>query len=263
MATQVMVTPLLKRSERWVYWLAKHWLAVFNIAWGVFVITPFLAPVFMRIGATGVGNGIYFVYQFFCHQLPERSFFLFGPQPMYPLSEITKVTQSIEPLVLRQFIGGPEWGWKVAYSDRMVSMYTGFWIAALIFAAFRRRIRPLPIWGFLLLCLPMILDGGTHLLSDIQAGQNFGTGFRDANVWLAQLTNDALPATFYAGDALGSFNSIMRLVTGALFGAATVWFVFPYMDASFYEVREELEEKVRQRRAISNTATANGVINAE
>jgi len=32
-----------------------------------------------------------------------------------------------------------------------------------------------------------------------------------------------------------------------LFGAATVWFVFPYMDASFYEVQEELADKARQR----------------
>jgi uncharacterized membrane protein len=247
MTTYVGTVALLKRSERWVYRLAKHWLAVFNIAWGVFVIAPFLAPMFMQIGATGVGHGIYFVYQFFCHQLPERSFFLFGSQPMYPLSEIATVTQSVDPLVLRQFIGGPEWGWKVAYSDRMVSMYTGFWIAALVFAAFRRRIHPLPLWGFLLLCLPMVLDGGTHLLSDLQAGENFGTGFRDANVWLAQLTNSTLPAAFYTGDALGSFNSIMRLLTGALFGVATVWFVFPYMDASFYEVQEELEGKARQR----------------
>jgi hypothetical protein len=67
------------------------------------------------------------------------------------------------------------------------------------------------------------------------------------------LTNTALPATFYAGDALGSFNSIMRLLTGALFGAATVWFVFPYMDASFYEVQEELEEKARQRSVVRST----------
>jgi uncharacterized membrane protein len=255
MTTQALTPSLLKRSERGVYWFAKHWLAIFNIAWGMFVIAPFLAPVFMQIGATGVGNGIYFVYQFFCHQLPERSFFLFGPQPMYPLSQIVTVTQSVDPLVLRQFIGGPEGGWKVAYSDRMVSMYTGFWIAALVFATFRRRIRPLPVWGFLLLCLPMALDGGTHLLSDVQAGQNFGTGFRDANMWLAQLTNSALPAAFYAGDALGSFNSIMRLLTGALFGAATVWFVFPYMDASFYEVQEELEDKVRQRSVRRNAQT--------
>jgi len=252
MTTQFMAASMLKRSERGVYWFARHWLALFNIAWGVFVIMPFLAPVFMQIGASGVGDGIYFVYQFFCHQLPERSFFLFGPQPMYPLSQIVTVTHSVDPLVLRQFVGGPEWGWKVAYSDRMVSMYTGFWIAALVYAAFRRRIRPLPWWGFVLLCLPMALDGGTHMLSDLLAGTNFGTGFRDTNLWLAQLTNFALPATFYAGDALGSFNSTMRLLTGALFGAATVWFVFPYMDASFYEVQEELEAKAQQRNVLSN-----------
>jgi uncharacterized membrane protein len=243
----------LKRSERFVYWLAKHWLAIFNIAWGVFVIMPFLAPVFMQFGATGLGNGIYFFYQFFCHQLPERSFFLFGPQPMYPLSEITAVTQSVDPLVLRQFVGGPAWGWKVAYSDRMVSMYTGFWIAALVFGLIRRRVKPLPIWGFILFCIPLAVDGFTHLISDLQAGTNFGTGFRDTNVWLAALTNAALPVTFYAGDALGSFNSIMRLLTGVLFGVGTVWFAFPYVDAAFYEMREEMEEKIRRRSVTSPT----------
>ncbi len=249
--TYIVAAPSLRRSERFTLWLAKHWLAVFNIAWGVFVIAPFLAPVFMQVGATGLGNDVYFFYQFFCHQLPERSFFLFGAKPMYPLSEIVTVTHSVDPLVLRQFIGGPEWGWKVAYSDRMVSMYTGFWIASLCFAVFRRRIRPLPVWGFLLFCLPMALDGGTHLLSDLQAGLNFGTGFRDTNLWLAQLTNSALPATFYAGDALGSFNSLMRLLTGVLFGVGTVWFAFPYVEAAFYEMREELDEKIRRRSATS------------
>jgi uncharacterized membrane protein len=243
------VAPSVKRSERFALWFSQHWLALFNFAWGAFVILPFLAPVFMQLGAPGLGNGVYFIYQFFCHQLPERSFFLFGPKPMYPLSEITAVTQSIDPLVLRQFVGGPGWGWKVAYSDRMVSMYGGFWIAALVYAVFRRRIRPLPIWGLMLFCLPMAIDGGTHLLSDLQAGQNFGTGFRDVNVWLAQLTNSALPAVFYAGDALGSFNSIMRLLTGVIFGVGVVWFAFPYIDAMFYEMREELEEKIKRRGA--------------
>ena len=248
--------PSLKRSDRFVLWFAKHWLAVFNIAWGVFVIMPFLAPVFMQIGATGLGNGVYFFYQFFCHQLPERSFFLFGPQPMYPLSEITTVTQSVDPLVLRTFVGGPEWGWKVAYSDRMVSMYGGFWIASLAFGLLRRRIRPLPIWGFLLFCLPMALDGFTHLFSDLQAAENFGTGFRDVNLWLAQLTNYAGPASFYAGDALGSFNSIMRLLTGLLFGIGVVWFAFPYVDAAFYEMREELEEKIKRKGMASDRTTS-------
>jgi hypothetical protein len=122
-------------------------------------------------------------------------------------------------------------------------MYTGFWLASIGYAAIRRRVPPLPVWCYALLILPMALDGGTHFLSDLQAGLNFGTGFRDSNIWLAQLTNNALPATFYAGDTLGSFNSIMRLLTGALFGLASVWLAWPYADAAFGEVKEQLEEK--------------------
>ncbi len=56
-----------------------------------------------------------------------------------------------------------------------------------------------------------------------------GQGFRDNNLWLASLTNYSLPSAFYAGDALGSFNSWMRLLTGLLAGVAIGWFVFPYM----------------------------------
>ena len=94
--------------------------------------------------------------------------------------------------------------------------------------------------------LPMIIDGGTHLLSDIQAGPNFGTGFRDTNVWLAQLTNQAFPASFYAGDALGSFNSWMRLLSGILFGVASIWLAFPFVEAAFQQTREAQEEKLKR-----------------
>jgi hypothetical protein len=98
-----------------------------------------------------------------------------------------------------------------------------------------------------LLLLPMAIDGGTHFLSDLSAGVNFGHGFRDTNLWLAQLTNHALPTSFYAGDALGSFNSWMRIITGVLFGIASVWLAWPYAEAAFAEAREELD--YRKRRA--------------
>lgn len=235
-----------QRSERFLLHLTQHWLTLFIVVWGVFVTLPWLAPVFMKMGATGLGNGIYFLYQFFCHQLPERSFFLFGAQPMYSLQQVGTVWSKDSLEVLRQFTGNAEFGWKVAYSDRMVSLYTGFWFAAIAFAFLRRRVSPLPIWGFLLLSLPMVIDGGTHLLSDLQAGSNFGTGFRDTNVWLAQLISRAFPASFYAGDALGSFNSWMRLLSGALFGMAAIWLAFPYVDAAFQQTHEALAEKLKR-----------------
>ncbi|HLF28936.1 MAG TPA: DUF2085 domain-containing protein [Anaerolineae bacterium] len=244
MARTVALEQPVRRSVRFVYWLSQHWLLAFNIVWGAFVVAPWLAPVFMQLGLPGVSNGIYFVYQFFCHQLPERSFFLFGPQPMYGLDQIGAVWPTVDPNVLRQFVGAPDFGWKVAYSDRMVSMYTAFWFAAMAFALVRHRLRPLPLWGYALMILPMAIDGTTHFISDL-AGVD--QGFRSTNEWLVQLTGGALPRWFYAGDALGSFNSWARLITGALFGIASVWLAFPYAEAAFFEMREELEARFRQR----------------
>ncbi|OGO29116.1 MAG: hypothetical protein A2W33_03445 [Chloroflexi bacterium RBG_16_52_11] len=233
-------------------WLAHHWLEIFLIVYGLWVWLPFLAPVLMNMGWSGAGKAIYFIYSFFCHQLPERSIFLFGEKPMYTLAEIQAAWQNtINPLTLRKFIGNETLGWKVAWSDRMISFYTSIWLFALIWPWSRRKVKPLPLWGFVLFLLPIALDGGTHMISDL-AG--IGQGFRDSNQWLAALTNNALPALFYAGDALGSFNSWMRLFTGLLAGLGIVWFAFPLifqMDAlrsnldelNYGEVLEQIKRK--------------------
>jgi uncharacterized membrane protein len=208
-------------------WIGDHWFETFLIVYGLWVFTPFLAPVFMQMGWTGAGKAVYFIYSFFCHQLPERSFFLFGEKTMYSLSEIQAAWQdTVNPMILRKFIGDQALGWKIAWSDRMISFYTSVWVFALLWFPFRRKVKPLSWWAFVLLLLPLIIDGGTHAVSDM-AG--IGRGFRDTNVWLAVLTNNALPATFYTGDALGSFNSIMRFISGLLAGLGIVWLAFPYM----------------------------------
>jgi uncharacterized membrane protein len=181
----------------------------------------------MSFGWPNAGRAVYFVYSFFCHQLPERSFFLFGERAMYSLSEVQAAWQdTLNPMILRQFVGNETMGWKIAWSDRMISFYTSIWLFAVIWFPFRRRIKPLSWWGTVLLLLPLAIDGTSHALSDL-AG--IGQGFRDTNVWLAILTNNAFSATFYTGDALGSFNSILRLITGILAGLAVVWLVFPYI----------------------------------
>ncbi len=89
-------------------------------------------------------------------------------------------------------------------------------------------------WFALLLrlFLPITLDGGSHMVSDLYS---LGRGFRDTNAWLAALTSHAFPASFYADDALGSFNSLMRLLTGVLAGLGIAWFAFPCMEASIGE----------------------------
>ena len=230
-------------SNRLALGLARHWLAGFLVAWGAFVGAPWLAPVFMRAGQTGAGEAIYLIYSTQCHQLPERSFFLFGPQAMYSLQEVQAVwPESQNVLGLRRFVGNATMGWKVAWSDRMVSMWTSIWVGGLLFAVLGRRVKPLPVWVFVVLALPMALDGGTHFLSDITAPA-FGLGFRDNNVWLANLTGNAFSPAFYAGDALGSFNSWMRLLTGTLFGLGAAWVSMPYMAEFFEDTRAQIEAK--------------------
>jgi uncharacterized membrane protein len=212
-------------------WVSTHWLGIFLIVYGLWILIPFLAPVFMLMGWTGVGKGIYFIYSFFCHQLPERSFFFFGQKTMYSLSQIQAAWQNTTNLmILRQFIGNESMGWKVAWSDRMVSFYSSVWLFAIMWMPFRKKVKSLSLLGFVLFLLPMALDGGTHLLSDF-AG--IGQGFRDTNQWLATFTNNALPAPFLIGDALGSFNSWARIITGFLAGLGIVWLAFPYLEESF------------------------------
>jgi uncharacterized membrane protein len=127
---------------------------------------------------------------------------------------------------LRKFIGNEAMGWKIAWSDRMISFYTGVWLFALAWWPLRRKVKPLPWWAFAILLLPMVIDGSTHAVSDL-AG--IGLGFRDTNEWLVVLTNHSLPLSFYIGDALGSFNSWARFVSGLLAGLGIVWLAFPYL----------------------------------
>ena len=211
--------------------LRRYWIIPLSITLGVYVGLPFLAPIFMHLGWNSASRVIYFVYSWLCHQLPERSFFLFGPKFTYSLTEVQNAWQNtFNPVILRQFIGNPAMGWKIAWSDRMVSMFTSLWLFGLLWWFVRRRLKPLPWWGLILFLLPMAVDGTSHFISDL-AG--IGQGFRAENLWLVELTRHIFLTSFYSGDAWGSFNSLMRLLTGLLFGIGSVWYTYPYLDKAF------------------------------
>lgn len=222
----------------------RHWLLFVNLLVAVWVGLPWLAPVFMHMGWTSAGKAIYFIYSFQCHQLPERSYFLFGKQITYSLPEIQSAWQNTtDPFILRQFIGNPEMGWKVAWSDRMISMYTSILFGGLLYGLTRKWLKPLSFWKFALLSLPILIDGTTHTISDLFG---IGQGFRDTNIWLQILTNNTFSMAFYQGDALGSFNSWMRLITGILFGFALVAFAFPYINNSFADMVRRNEATLKK-----------------
>lgn len=217
-------------------WFERHWLLTFNGTWGVFVFLPWLAPLLMKLGLTGPGRVIYTIYSVFCHQLPERSWFLFGPSLSYTPLQIAQawgysLVDISHELVRRQFIGTSELGWKVAWSDRMVAMYTSIFLFGLLYALLREvGIRPKGLsWPLLLLLVaPLAVDGTTHLVNDI-----LRLDFRDTNGWAVILTNGLFPPTFYPGDLFGSLNSVLRLGTGLLLGLGIVGFLWPLMEQEF------------------------------
>lgn len=236
-----------KRTSHRRLWFLEHWVLVFSFLFGVVLVLPFLAPVFMRLGWTGPANLIYTIYSTLCHQMAQRSFFLFGPQPMYNIAQLPLPMSNDEVanfLILRTFIGNTDLGWKVAWSDRMVYMFGAVWLAGVAFGLLRHRraIRPLRLRWVGLFLVPMIVDGGTHLLSDSSGG--LAGGFRYSNQWLATLTGDALPTWFYVGDAIGSFNSWMRLLSGLTFGVGVAWLTFPYLDQLIREAALDLRAKL-------------------
>lgn len=209
-------------------WIARHWLFVFNLGMALFVGGTLLAPWLMFLGLEEPARAVYTFYGLNCHQLPERSYFLFGPNGIDTYSLEQVLAWGADPGYLRGFVGNAGVGFKMAMAGRNTAIYSTLLVAGLAFAVVRKRVRPLPVPAFVLLVLPMVVDGFSHVTSEVT-----GLAFRDSNAWLAALTGNALPAAFYAGTTLGSFNWLMRAVTGALFAVACVWFAFPRVEHAF------------------------------
>lgn len=196
-----------------VIWIARHWLALFNTGWGTYVVLPFLAPILLQAGYTAPAQLIYTVYSFTCHQLPDHSYFLYGPDltPLAPALEAAGAPPERDLFGFRGFIGNLSTGYKVALCQRDLAIYGAVVLAGLIFAVFRTRVRisapSLKVYALFL--VPIALDGGSALI-----------GLRDSNWWL-------------------------RTVTGAIFGVASVWLAYPYVDDAMLEVIEV--ETARER----------------
>ncbi|MFT5193760.1 MAG: putative membrane protein [Cellvibrionaceae bacterium] len=209
--------------------IGRNWLLIFNIGFAIFFGLPWLAPVFMLWGWENAARLIYLSYYPLCHQLPQRSYFLFGEQTMYTLDEIEQVWPDIKNLFeLRKFTGNPQMGWKIAWSDRMVSMYGGILLGSLTFSMLRQKMKPISLWWFIIISIPMGVDGLTHTVSDLFGFKN---GFRYHNLWLADLTQFAFEMDFYVGNGIGSFNWWMRLLSGLIFGFGLIRIVFPLFAA--------------------------------
>lgn len=201
---------LARAGDRIVLAIARHWLALFNLAVFTYVALPFLAPLLMQAGLPGAARLVYTIYSPACHQLPDRSYFLFGDQTVYTLPELEQlgVLEDTNLLVRRRFVGGESLGWKVALCERDVAIYGAVLLGGLAFGLLRSRVPKLPFKVFLLFLMPIAVDGLTQLF-----------GLRTSN-WA------------------------LRTVTGVIFGLAVVWLAYPYIEESMSEVRANIEHKL-------------------
>jgi uncharacterized membrane protein len=189
-----------------VLWVARHWLFLFNLAWGMYVGIPFLAPILMHLGLIMPANAIYGVYSIFCHQLPDHSFFLFGHDhaPLEPVLVQGGMAEGLNLLVMRRFVGNELLGYKVALCQRDVAIYGSVLLAGLVYGIVRNRriVRPLPLKVYALFLIPIAVDGISQMF-----------GLRESN-W------------------------VLRTITGMVFGVGSVWLAYPYVEEAMESVIE-------------------------
>ena len=220
-------------ADKISHWIAKHYLAVFNLFLALYVGIPFLAPIFKKIGWNGPAEVVYKIYSPLCHQWAFRSFFLFGEQVSYPhaaagvsglltFEQVSGITDANDPTraQARAFEGTPELGYKVALCERDVAIWGAMALFGLVYAASGRRLPKLHwlIWGLVGL-VPIGLDGFSQLLSQIPS----------------PFIQSILPYR--------ESTPFLRVLTGLLFGLATAWFMFPMIEETMADTRKLLAKK--------------------
>lgn len=147
-------------------WFRRHWLALVNGALATYIGLAVLNPFAYMLGWDGPASAIFHVYRFFCDELPTHSF----------------------------FVGG----YQICLCARCLAIYSSLLIGGLLLTYLRKRqpVKALAVWTWVLLALPMALDGGTQFF-----------GWRESN-------------------------NALRVLTGLLFGLATAWLTLPRMNAS-------------------------------
>jgi uncharacterized membrane protein len=175
MSDSIIAPRGMGRLERGAEWGLRHWLLIVNTGAALYAGLPWLSPLAKATGHPLIGDLLFRLYTPLCHQKPERSFFFCGHQ--------------------------------VGFCHRCAAMYTSIVVAGLLFALLRRSIRPTSLKIAGLLLLPILIDGGTHLIDDL-----FGLGFRGG------------------GDAIGTLNFWLRMITGVLVGVAMLLVVYPRVE---------------------------------
>ena len=162
----------------------RHWLAILIALVALFtvpiVVVPFLESTDIPV-LQQMSDVVFHLYGGpVCHQIPERSLFVFG--------------------------------YSMTVCSRCFAIYAAFLAGCILFAFVRTKLKPWSIIYFILLCVPMAIDGTTQLFG-IAIPRALGSGWQ--LVWTVESTNE------------------LRVITGAIFGLASALYVLPFLQEIF------------------------------
>lgn len=227
---QRITEPLkMTKSDRASRWFSNHYMLVMNGFVFLYVFLAIFAPTLMKLGLEVPGRVIYRVYSPLCHQLAYRSFFLYGEQSYYPsqlagFEGVVTYGQASgfnenDVSTARRFLGNDVMGYKMALCQRDIAIYSAIFIFGVIFTLTGRKIKPLPWFLWIVIGLgPIGLDGFSQLLGQTGLG-------------------------IFAWIPLRESTPLFRVLTGLLFGLASSWFGFPYLEEAVLENRREMQMK--------------------
>jgi uncharacterized membrane protein len=152
---------LMSRLEGYIIafgsFVIRHWLNIMNAALLIFIAPIVLYPYFMSTGdptLVAIAGAIKAGYHATCHQLPERSLFIFG--------------------------------YQMAVCSRCFAIYASFLAGGLLFYFIRKRLKPFHIGYYALICLPMAIDGFAQLFG-VPLPREIGPGI--SLIWTVESTN--------------------------------------------------------------------------
>jgi uncharacterized membrane protein len=141
--------------------LLRYWAHVLTGVFGLIVLIALLIPFLSYFGLDVVAKPLFFALHAICAQIPSHSFYILGHQ--------------------------------LGLCVRNLFIYGSMFLGGLIFVISKKGFPGIPWWVWVLMALPMALDGVTQMF-----------GWREST-WE------------------------LRMITGALFGLGTVWFTLPFV----------------------------------
>lgn len=147
--------------------LIQHWATMITLVLGILVFAALSVPFLSYFGLDTISKQIFFALHMVCAQIPSHSFYIFGHQ--------------------------------LGMCARNFSIYSSMFVGSLIFVLSKKRIPGIPWWLWLLMILPMAIDGTTQMF-----------GLREST-WE------------------------LRVLTGTLFGLGNVWFALPLIQKTILE----------------------------